>query len=203
MTPYGLLVFAGTLAVAAATPGPSTLSVAARVLARGSRGAVAYCAGLVIGDLAWLATATLGLAALAAHAAFAMRALVVAGAVYLLVLARGMWHAQPAREPSPTAAGWGIVEGVVFQLGNPKVALFYLALVPVVVPLDRITGQGFALLALVVACVIALVNALYVALALAARRRARTPRSLHALHRAGAIVMVLAAIVLAWPALAP
>jgi len=191
--------FAATLALAGATPGPATLSVLARALARGARGTIAFSAGLVIGDLFWLATAALGLAAVAEHAPFAMRALVLAGAAYVLVLAHGFWTAPPAHAGSSTR-GRGLVQGLALQLGNPKVALFYMAFLPALVPLDRLTGGDFALLALVVASVVTAVNMLYITLAVAARRRATSPRSLRVLHRISAVVMVIAALLLAWSA---
>ena len=45
------LLFAMTLAAAAAMPGPSTAAAVARVLARGLGGAVRLCIGLVLGEL--------------------------------------------------------------------------------------------------------------------------------------------------------
>ena len=57
-----LLLFAGTLLVAAASPGPGIAALVARVIGRGADGAPAFAAGLVLGDLVWLAVATLGLA---------------------------------------------------------------------------------------------------------------------------------------------
>src|SRR5215470_5666776 len=189
--------FAATLAVAGATPGPATLSVLARTLARGTRGSVAYCAGLVLGDLIWLTTAALGLAAVAAHAAFALRALALAGAVYLVVLARGLWRARVATAMPDVPAGWGLAQGLALQLANPKVVLFYLALLPAIVPLGRLTAGDLGQLALVVAAVVSGVNAAYIAFATLVRRRAR---SLGVLYRIAAVAMVLAAGFLAWTA---
>src|SRR5437868_3575027 len=79
-----LIVFATALLVAAASPGPGIIAIVARVIGRGSRGAVAYSAGFVIGDLVWLTVAILGLAVVAQ--AFAQVFLVIkyAGAAYLL-----------------------------------------------------------------------------------------------------------------------
>lgn len=189
--------FAATLALAGATPGPATLSVLARTLARGARGSVAYCAGLVLGDLVWLTTAALGLAAVAAHAPFALRALALAGAAYLVVLARGLWRAPVATAVPEVPSGWGVAQGLALQLANPKVVLFYLALLPAIVPLGRLTASDLGQLALVVAAVVSAINAVYVAFAALVRRRAR---SLGVLHRIAAVAMLLAAGFLAWSA---
>src|SRR5207302_7235418 len=60
-----LIVFATALLVAAASPGPGIIAIVARVIGRGSRGAAAYSAGFVIGDLVWLTVAILGLSVVA------------------------------------------------------------------------------------------------------------------------------------------
>jgi threonine/homoserine/homoserine lactone efflux protein len=57
-----LVLFAGTLFVAAASPGPGIAALVARVIGRGSEGASAFAAGLILGDLIWPAVAILGLA---------------------------------------------------------------------------------------------------------------------------------------------
>lgn len=206
MTAGGLLIFAASLAVAALVPGPATLTVLARVLARGTRGAIAFSAGLVLGDLVWLAIASLGLAAVAEQAAVAMRVLTYAGAGYLLVLAHAFWTAPVAVRADAVSGGrtagtgWGValVQGLALQLGNPKVVLFYVALVPALVPIARLTAADFALLAIVVAGVIAAVNGVYVGFAVAVRRYVESPRALRALQRSSAAVMVIAAAFLAW-----
>jgi len=88
-----LVVFAGTLAVAAASPGPGVTALVARVIGRGLAGAGAFAAGLIVGDLVWLAVAILGLAVVAQtfHEAFAV--IKYAGAAYLVYLAWRMWVA--------------------------------------------------------------------------------------------------------------
>ncbi len=101
----GLLVFAGALTVAAASPGPGIAAIVARVLGRGTQGAAAFTAGLAIGDVVWLTFAVTGLAVLAQtfHGVF----LVVkyAGAAYLLYLAWKLWSARPKRARSRRTAG--------------------------------------------------------------------------------------------------
>lgn len=52
-----LVLFASTLLVAAASPGPGVAALVAQVVGRGSRGAGAFAAGLILGDLVWLAVA--------------------------------------------------------------------------------------------------------------------------------------------------
>ncbi len=60
-----LLVFTGALFVAAASPGPGIAAIVARVLGRGMNGAIAFTAGVALGDVVWLTFAVLGLAVVA------------------------------------------------------------------------------------------------------------------------------------------
>ena len=60
-----LIVFASALFVAAASPGPGIAAIVARVLGRGMNGAVAFTAGVALGDVVWLTVAILGLAVVA------------------------------------------------------------------------------------------------------------------------------------------
>lgn len=89
----GLLVFATALLIAAASPGPGVAALVARVLARGAGGALAFTAGLAIGDVVWLAAAVMGLTALAKLFGGLFLVIKYAGAAYLLYLAIRLWTA--------------------------------------------------------------------------------------------------------------
>ena len=91
-----LLVFAGALVVAAASPGPTIAALVARVIGRGLDGAAAFTAGLMLGDLVWLAVAILGLAVVAQTFHEVFLVIKYAGAAYLLYLAYRMWTAPVA-----------------------------------------------------------------------------------------------------------
>ena len=88
-----LILFASTLLLAAASPGPGVAALVARVLGRGSRGASAFAAGLILGDLVWLAVAILGLAVVAQTFHEVFLVIKYAGAGYLAYLAYRMWTA--------------------------------------------------------------------------------------------------------------
>ena len=86
--------------LAVATPGPGVAAVIARSLAHGTRGAGAFIAGYLVGDLLWFTVAVAGLAALA-HSAQAVFVVVkYLGAAYLLYLAYRAWHT-PGRDAGP------------------------------------------------------------------------------------------------------
>src|SRR6266403_550787 len=81
-----LVLFASTLLVAAASPGPGVAALVAQVVGRGSRGAGAFAAGLILGDLVCLAVV-----AQTFHEVFLV--IKYAGAGYLVYLAYRMWTA--------------------------------------------------------------------------------------------------------------
>lgn len=202
MDPVGLIVFGAALLVAAATPGPGVAALVARVLARGAEGAVAFTAGLAIGDVVWLAAAVTGMAALAQTFAGLFLLIKYAGAAYLLYLAWKLWTApagplEPGQEPRAERPARLFLAGLAVTLGNPKVMVFYLALVPTLVDVASITMLGFAELAAVCLSVLALVFGTYILLAARARRLLRSPRALKQLNRATGAVMAGAAAAVA------
>lgn len=144
-----LLAFAAILFVAAASPGPGIAAIVARVLGRGTEGALAFTAGLAVGDVVWLTCAVFGLAAVAQSFHGVFVALKFAGAAYLLWFAWKLWTA-PVVTREITAAQTRerpaklFLAGLALTLGDPKVVVFYLALLPTVLDLARVTALGYA-----------------------------------------------------------
>jgi threonine/homoserine/homoserine lactone efflux protein len=196
-----LAVFAGVLAVAAASPGPAVAAILARVLARGARGIAPFLAGLILGDVVWLASAVLGLAVLAE--AFHELFLVIryVGAAYLLWLAVKLWRA-PAivgeAAPPMRDAGWrGFAGGLALTMGNPKTMMFYLALLPNILDLRQVHAFAFAELAGVIVVILAAVFSGYVLVAARVRRLFSSPRAVRIVNRGTGVVMAGAAVAVA------
>jgi threonine/homoserine/homoserine lactone efflux protein len=197
-----LAVFATALFLAAASPGPGIAAIVARVLGRGTGGAFAFTAGVAIGDVVWLTFAVAGLAVLAQtfHGVF----LVVkwAGIAYLLYLAFKMWTAPvEAREIEATTTRekpWTLfLAGLAVTMGNPKVMVFYLALLPTILDLAHVTALGYAELVAVTLTVLAVVFGLYILLAARARLLFTSPKAIRRVNRGSAVAMAGAA---AWVA---
>lgn len=194
----GLLVFAGALFVAAASPGPGVAAIVARVLGRGFRDTVPFSAGVAIGDLVWLAVAVLGLTALAQAFQPLFLALKYAGVVYLLYLAWKLWTA-PAEARAIEAERRGepgfrvCLAGLALTLGNPKVMVFYLALLPALIDVGAVMATRFAALAAVTLAVLAVVFGAYMLLAARARLLFSSGRAARAVNRTGAALMAGAA----------
>lgn len=142
MTAVTLLAFAGLCLVLSVTPGPDTFLVL-RISLQSARAGVAAAFGSAVASLVWAALVGVGLAAVLEESAEVFRWLKIAGGLYLLYLgisslirARRATTSAPAghvpRREYSKKAGFGA--GALSTLLNPKVGLFYLAVVPQFIP---------------------------------------------------------------------
>ena len=135
-TLHTLLVFSLVSVVFVVIPGPSVLFVVAQGLRDGSRAAVASAGGTATGAMTYVLVTAAGLSAVIASSATAFAVVHYAGAAYLcwlgVVALRGRGGTQEqAGEDRPRRSPWrSYRQGVLVELGNPKVALFFLALFP-------------------------------------------------------------------------
>jgi threonine/homoserine/homoserine lactone efflux protein len=195
-----LLLFAAVYFVAVATPGPG---VVARVLGHGLAGVAPFILGYVAGDLIWFAVAATGLAALAHVFAGAFIVLKFAGAAYLLFIAWGMARASFAGGAEAVATpratrGWRAFLGSLsLTLGNPKVTVFFLSIMPLVIDLEAMTPLAFLTIAAVAAVVLSATLAAYALAADRARALLRSSRAMRLAQRAGAGVMAGVALTIA------
>jgi threonine/homoserine/homoserine lactone efflux protein len=129
-----LLAFAAAATVLALTPGPDMAYVAARTLAGGRSQGMAAAFGVLAGIFVHTIFAAVGLSSLFQHSQLAFDIVKYCGAAYLVWLAIRMWResgtAEAARVGMPSGLGRVFSEGMLTNLLNPKVALFFLALLP-------------------------------------------------------------------------
>ena len=141
---HSLALFATTVFVINATPGVDMMLTLTQTLRHGVRGGLAAAAGIMAGCVVHALAAALGLAALIAASAAAFSVLKWLGAAYLLWLAFGMLKSAMAGESVaalPRVAespGLGALfrQGVLTNVLNPKIALFFLALLPQFIDAD-------------------------------------------------------------------
>jgi len=132
--PAALAVFIGASAVISVTPGPDTTYVFARGLAQGRTAALVSVAGIVTGLMIHTTLVALGLAVLVAGSPLLFDILRYAGAAYLLWMGLRM-IASGARGQTRKAArpaSWHAIyaQGLLVNLLNPKILLFFLAFLP-------------------------------------------------------------------------
>jgi threonine/homoserine/homoserine lactone efflux protein len=194
--------FVGVAALVIVTPGPDTALTVRNALLGGRGAGVATAAGVVAGLAVWTVAASVGLAALLVASEPAFVAVKLAGAAYLVFLgAQTLVHAWRGRPPeaSPGAgprlgprAAWR--QGLLNDLGNPKIAVFFTTLLPQFAPSH---GAAFpALLALgLLFCAMTFawlcVYSVAVAQAGRALRRPRIRRALDAIMGAALVALGL------------
>lgn len=153
--PDRYLAFLAVMAVMAATPGPANLFSVANGMARGPFAAFLGVLGMSAATLVWFGAAALGLGALIAAFPAAFRLIALAGAVYvawlgLKALLAAFRPAGPDQaQPPPARLGRNpFVDGFLVQLANPKAVLFFTAVLPPFMDLERPAGPQLALFAL-------------------------------------------------------
>ena len=195
LPPESALAFFSLSFVLALAPGPDNVFLLMVSAAEGRRAGFAVLTGLMLGVMVHTLAVALGLAALFAASATAFTVLKLAGAAYLLYLAWGAWRA-PANLGADTATEppqpWRrlVGRGVVMNLTNPKVLLFFLALLPQFVNPARgsVAGQIVALGALFILAGALVFGAIVVAADALRGRLARSARAQRLLHRSAAVV---------------
>jgi threonine/homoserine/homoserine lactone efflux protein len=196
-----LVVFALALIVAAGSPGPSVAALVARVLARGMRDVLPFLAAMWLGEAMWLSFAVAGLAIVAKTFATLFTIARFLGVGYLLFLAWRMWTAptEIAGDALPDSRKpWRMfLAGMLVTLGNPKIMVFYLALLPTIVDLSRVNAGDWAELTLTMLVILVVVDVGWALVAAQARRLFADQRAVRIANRAGATVMAGAAAAIA------
>jgi threonine/homoserine/homoserine lactone efflux protein len=129
-------LFIATAIVLVITPGQDTFFILGRSLAGGRAAGIAAALGISAGSVLHTFAAALGLSALLATSQYAFMAVKLAGAAYLIYIGvRALLSRSsglPGEDPRRQSAGrWAAFRsGIVSNLLNPKVALFFLALMP-------------------------------------------------------------------------
>ncbi|MBS9715937.1 LysE family translocator [Pseudohalocynthiibacter aestuariivivens] len=196
-----LVLFAGALLVAAGSPGPSIAALVARVLSRGPRDVMPFLAAMWFGEAIWLSLAVWGLASIAEsfHAAFLVLKWV--GVLYLVYLAWRMWTAPVAFEVSDlTGRRSGtkmFAAGLAVTLGNPKIMVFYMALLPSIIDLKILTVSGWVELTAAMLFVLVSIDLVWVALAARARSLLKSSAAVRVANRCSAGIMASAAALIA------
>jgi len=129
------LAFLATALVLTATPGPDNLMVLSMGISRGRHAGIAFGLGCAFGCLSHTLLAVVGVSALVAASPVAFTLLKVAGGLYLVWMGVQAWrHAGAVRVDGEATSEAPLrqlfMRGLVANAINPKVVLFFLALLP-------------------------------------------------------------------------
>lgn len=151
-----IIAFVGLCLVLAMTPGPDTFLVL-RFSLHDSRAGLAAAAGSALGSMVWAFAIAAGLASLLEESATAYRIVKIAGGLYLIYLGlcvlldrRDTMASDPSERPAgrhSAVAAFG--SGLLSCVLNPKVGLFFLAIVPQFVAPDSAVFASFVTLGVI------------------------------------------------------
>jgi threonine/homoserine/homoserine lactone efflux protein len=196
-----LLLFAAASAALIAIPGPNAIYIAARSLSQGRTAGLASAFGVETGTLIHVGAAAAGVSALVASSATAFDTIRYLGAAYLVVLGIRAWRSGAQHSAAVDAERQSVrrtfAEGVLVNVLNPKVALFFLAFLPQFTDPDRGSVATQTLVLGAVMFVIALAADLFYALAagaLGARLRGRAGAARRQSQLTGGIYLALGAV---------
>jgi threonine/homoserine/homoserine lactone efflux protein len=155
------LAFLGVSLIVMFTPGPDTALTIRNTLFGGRGAGVSTVAGVVAGQAVWALATSLGVVALLVASEPLFLAIKYAGAAYLILLGIQALRAAffPPRHGAPGMSmpgraklltpGAAFRQGMISDLGNPKIALFFASLLPQFVPLGGATFWAFLSLGIV------------------------------------------------------
>ena len=191
-TPTTLFLFGVATFLLTVSPGPGVLYVTARSIAQGRAAGFVSAFGIESGEVIWLVATATGVAALLEASEQALAVLRFAGAAYLIYLGVQRWReVDPIERPPKASLPKLYGQGVITQIVNPKVAVFFVAFLPQFLDAGRPVGpQMLALGAVYIAIAIA-VDAVYVlASSAVARRFLRSATARRRSNRAAAVTYV-------------
>ena len=154
------LAFLGISILVIVTPGPDTALTIRNALLGGRRGGVFTALGVAAGQAIWALATSVGIVALLVASEPVFVAVKLAGAAYLVILGgQALWQAlRPGASPAaadgraarrPLAPALAFRQGVISDLGNPKMAVFFTSLLPQFAPDGGATVSSLAGLGLV------------------------------------------------------
>lgn len=205
LEPNIITSFFGISIVLALTPGPDNLFVLTQSALLGRTSGLFVVLGLCTGLIGHTAAVAVGLAAVFAASTTAFTVLKLCGALYLLYLAWQCFRSQPDTDMTATAAGPRLGytalyrRGIIMNLTNPKVSLFFLAFLPQFTsPLNgSVALQTILLGGLFMLATLLVFSAIALCAALVGGRLQRSPSIQRWMNRAAGVVFVGLALKLA------
>ncbi len=141
MDPGIILSFIGATVLFTLAPGPDNMYLTAKSLSVGARAGIALALGLSLGPAFHTVLVMAGVSAFIKNSPEAFRLLTGLGICYLLFLAWKAWRAKPqAQDFSEEGNDFSFFaltrQGILMNVLNPKVLLFFMALLPQFVKLE-------------------------------------------------------------------
>ncbi|NBW09670.1 MAG: LysE family translocator [Caulobacteraceae bacterium] len=196
---YG--AFLGVMAVMAITPGPANVFQIATGMERGRAAALASVVGMNAATLVWFGAAALGLGALVAAFPQVFKLVAIGGALYVGWLGIKALRGAFANEGQPKAIVTvrdrsAVVNGFMVQIANPKAILFFTAVLPPFLDVQRPIVPQLLLFAMATITMDVLAMSAYGLGGAALARRLSEPRFRRAFGIFVGVLLLLAAVLI-------
>ncbi|MDM7981060.1 LysE family translocator [Rhizobium sp. AAP116] len=194
-----VLTFSLAFFVFAASPGPDNLTILSKTVSSGPAHGVAYGVGVVCSIFLFVILAAIGFNAIAQYMNENLRFIQYVGAIYLIYTGIMMWRSKP--EIKPRVMRGGLIRlfltGFLLNISNPKMPIFYLALLPGVLGIRPLTVSDTVELLLIIALIEVIVVGGHVLLGYKAKTALSDPKKIGVLNRGAGALMVGAGVLVA------
>jgi threonine/homoserine/homoserine lactone efflux protein len=197
MSSHAILTFAVAFFVFAASPGPDNITIVSKTIADGPKAGVVYALGMVTSILFFVLLAKLGLSIATSLIAEHLVLVRWAAAAYLLYVGVSLVRsvaAVEARDVAKVPLPRLFLLGMAFNMSNPKMPAFYLALLPAVIGVRELNTEDALAMVAVILVVETIVIAAHVLIADKARSALRNPTSLRWMNRGAGVLMIASAV---------
>lgn len=136
-----ILTFCLAFFVFAASPGPDNITILSKTVSSGPAHGVAYGIGVVCSIFCFVILAAIGFNAVSRYMNENLRFIQYVGAAYLIYTGVTMWLSNPQIQPPAMKGGLArlFITGFLLNISNPKMPIFYLALLPGVLGIGPLT----------------------------------------------------------------
>jgi len=192
MTIESLLALLLASIIVKATPGPGVFATAAQSLTYGFRSALSFVGGVMLGDLLYILAVLLGLAVIAREFGDLFLIIRLIGGGYLIYLGyKAFTVVDTVTGPTLNShsSKKAFLNGFLLTLGNPKVILFYVGLMPTFIDLARIDGIDMLILCIVLTLDLGCILAAYAYAADRARHLFTSSKAMRRMNRGSGIVL--------------
>lgn len=153
-----IVALAASMAVLAALPSVSALTVTAKSASSGFIHGVFTAIGIVVGDIIFILLAVFGLVTLVQTLGSAFFLMKYICGAYLIWLGIKLWRSSPKQMQRKQNSGSSLLEsfmtGLFITLGDQKVVLFYIGFLPAFLDLNKLTYIDISVLILITFCAV-------------------------------------------------
>ncbi|HIL43162.1 MAG TPA: LysE family translocator [Gammaproteobacteria bacterium] len=195
LSTFSIIVF--TTWLFAVTPGPGVMALISISTSRGIIPCMFFSFGAVLGDLVYLSLVILSLGALAEQISPILSVVRVFGAAYLIYLGYSQWNYGSIIVDKEVVSGPSsreVFTGFIVSVTNPKVMIFYLSILPIMVELEKFSL--FYNIQIVFAVVLGVISALIIwsLLGSSLRKLINSPRAGERVNKVAGILMFMVGI---------